>query len=126
MNYKQRTLKKLMTMYLLQKTGEYNIIYCALCDIYIDNEGVGACTGCISHTATNNDENCSSFKTYILSRDSGDWTIRAEFWENVIPVLKAISKKYFTPRFCKAHPEKARKKFAFMVEIDQKIYNKYK
>lgn len=114
MNFKQRTLTAVAEIHKKQKTGEY--YKCPLCRIYL------ICDGCLNCTAMPNDEGCGNFKTY----NAKTWTIRAKFWQDVIPVLRAIDKKFFTPRFCKAHPEQARRKFAFMIEIDNRIYDKYK
>lgn len=98
MNYKQRTLKAVNEIWGLQKTNDYKDVGFRFCPLckIYFNNNDNYCDGCV------------------------------KFWADVIPVLKAISKKYFTPRFCKAFPEKARAKFKFMVEIDQKIYDKYK
>lgn len=117
MNYQQRTLKAIAEIHKKQKTGEYSFLHCPLCGIY------GHCKGCLSFTAMPDEKDgCSDFKTYQI----GEWLPRAEFWQDVIPVLKAIDRKFFTPRFCKSHPEQARKKFAFMLDIDNRIYDKYK
>jgi len=121
MNYQQRTLKAVTEIHNDQKTGVYSDTHCPLCRIYRDKKG--NCVGCVSCSVKGKTMGCCSFKTYMEVRG---YKIRAKFWQDVIPILKAIDKKFFTPRFCKSHPEQARKKFAFMIEIDNRIYDKYK
>lgn len=131
MNYKQKTQKAVLKIWGLQKAGGYRTKNCPLCKIYKENktknDDCDVCEGCLTFVALKRRDNgCGSFKTFRLSGKTGNWTIRAEHWQDVIPILKAIDRKFFTPRFCKSHPEQARKKFAFMLDIDNKIYNKYK
>lgn len=123
--YKQKTTEAIEEFidvkYLLPPDKlKFNDIDCSLCLVYCRKNG--SCDGCLNMVFFDKGSNmtgCGKSKTFF-ALISHTFTMhrnkRRKFWQIVLPKLKDIPAKYFTPSGFQKKP------FKFMIDIDTELY----
>ena len=122
MKTKDKVIDAVKNMIKKQDKGTYffGTRDCKLCSIY-RRKRIGHCKHCIQSLVkgAKGDFQCAYFKTYPAKKTIGESKIRAMFWKECLPILEEMRAKYFRRRANKS------KHFAFMSDIDEKVYKEY-